>query len=63
MAFEYKATKEGTVFISWEHRVVVTLAGKKAARFLDQVAAADDEQAQVLMARVTGNFRRGNEKG
>ena len=63
MVFEYKATKDSKVFISWEHRVVVTLTGKKAARFLDQVATADDEQAQLLMARVTGNFRRGNEKG
>ena len=35
------------------------LRGAAAARFLDDVEA-DDEQE--LMARVTGNYRRGNER-
>jgi len=62
VVFEYRATSNGKVFISWDHRVVVTLVGNDAARFLERIDGADEESAQLLMARSTGNFRRGNEK-
>ena len=61
--FSYVTTKDGKVFISWEGKQVVTLKGPKAQRFLSQATAAvDDEQAQLVMARFTGNFKRGNER-
>ncbi|MCL2490381.1 MAG: hypothetical protein FWF36_06640 [Propionibacteriaceae bacterium] len=60
--FDYKATGDGRVFISWNHRVVVTLAGQKAAQFLEQADGLDDAALQLLIARATGNFRRGNER-
>ena len=60
-AFDYKATGDGKVFISWRHRHVVTLTGHKASTFLYRISGADEAQAQLLMARATGNFRRGNE--
>ena len=60
--FAYRATKDGKVFVSWQGRDVTTLAGAQAARFLDEAERADDEGAQLLMARVTGNFKRGNER-
>jgi hypothetical protein len=62
MSFAWAATKDGRVRISWQGRVVTTLAGQRAARFLEQVEHADDEAAQLLLARVTGNFKRGNER-
>jgi hypothetical protein len=40
-------------------RPATTLRGARALEFLDQVASGD---AQLLMARVTGNYRRGNER-
>jgi len=43
-------------------RVVTTLAGVPAERFLRDVEGADEEAEQLLMARVTGNFKRGNER-
>ncbi|MBN7794828.1 hypothetical protein JF550_13225 [Microbacterium esteraromaticum] len=36
-----------------------TLRGAKAADFLDRV---ETEDPQLLMARLTGNYRRGNER-
>jgi hypothetical protein len=60
--FAYRATKDGKVFVSWQGRDVTTLAGGRAARFLDQAARADHEGAQLLMARATGNFKRVNER-
>lgn len=40
-------------------RPATTLRGQAAQRFLDQV---DREDAQQLMARATGNYKRGNER-
>ncbi len=62
MSFEWWATKDGRVRISRGGRVVTTLAGERAQAFLGRVEAADDEAAQQLMARVTGNYKRGNER-
>ena len=59
--FDYRITKDGKVFISWNNRPVVTLAGPKAASFVEQIDGLDEADAQLLLARVTGNFRRGNE--
>ena len=60
--FSYRATKDGSVFISWRGEVVVTLKGAKASRFLTQADGASEDGAQMLMARATGNFKRGNER-
>lgn len=60
--FSYRAQKDGTVRITFRGKVVTTLAGKEATRFLARVAGADAAQAQLAMAKVTGNFKRGNER-
>lgn len=60
--FDYRELKDGRVVVSWYGRPVTTLAGKEAARFLSRVAGLDDHAAQLIMARVTGNFKRGNER-
>lgn len=44
--------------ITHEGRHATTLRGEKATKFLDQVRTRDP---QNLMARVTGNYKRGNE--
>ena len=62
MTFAWASTKDGRVRISWRGRVVTTLAGASAVRFLEQVEGVDWEDEQLLMARATGNFKRGNER-
>ncbi len=63
MSFSWQATKDGRVRIAWRGRVVTTLSAAEAHRFLRHVEGADDDAAQLLMARATGNFKRGNERG
>lgn len=58
--FDYQLTKDERVLIYWRGKLVKTLAGDKAQKFLRQVESGEDEQA--VMARVTGNFKRGNER-
>jgi hypothetical protein len=61
-AFSYRAAKNEKVLISWNGRTVTTLTGPKAQRFLADAERADTEGEQLLMARATGNFKRGNER-
>lgn len=60
--FTYRITKDGTVRISWRSTVIATVAGAKAGRLIAALDRADDEGAQQLLARATGNFKRGNER-
>jgi hypothetical protein len=60
--FSFRAHKDGTVRIAYRGKVVTTLAGKEASRFLARVAGAQPDQVQMAMAKATGNFKRGNER-
>lgn len=60
--FDFSVAKNGTVAIRWQGRVVTTLRDKDATRFLARLAATDAQGAQLLMAKATGNFKRGNER-
>lgn len=60
--FSYRALKQGAVQFFYEGRLVVTLAGAEAVKFLEKVRPASPEEAQLLMARATKNFKRGNER-
>lgn len=60
--FAYAVTKDGRVRISYGSRVVTTVAGSAAARLVAAIARADDDEVQHLLARATGNFKRGNER-
>jgi hypothetical protein len=50
------------VHISHRGRPATVLRREAAARFVDRVERLDEAAAQQLMARVTGNFKRGNER-
>ncbi|MFG2323659.1 hypothetical protein [Streptomyces sp. NPDC048568] len=57
--FAYTATAAGTVHITHHDKPATTLGGPRAARFLQEVTAGDP---QLVMARWTGNHKRGNER-
>ena len=57
--FEWERRKNGDVVITHRGRVATTLRGDRAADF---VAEAENGDAQELMARLTGNYKRGNER-
>ena len=60
--FSYREAKDGRVMIDWEGRRAAVLTGARATRFLAAVDGASSEREQLEMARVTGNFKRGNER-
>ena len=60
--FSFRITKDKKVFILWHGKHVTTLNGDKAEAFIADIAAAGDKEAQLIMAKATGNFKHGNEK-
>jgi hypothetical protein len=62
LGFSYRASKDGKVFIAWHGKTVTTVKGREAERLLAQLTEADETDAQLIMAKATGNFKRGNER-
>ncbi|MDT0306323.1 hypothetical protein RM780_05020 [Streptomyces sp. DSM 44917] len=59
--FSYDSRPDGTVHITHHGRHATTLRGARARRFLAEVEAPGGDP-QLVMARWTGNYRRGNER-
>jgi hypothetical protein len=58
--FEYQVTKANKVLIYWQNQLVTALANQQAQKFLRQLE--EGVAPQLVMARFTGNFKRGNER-
>jgi hypothetical protein len=58
--FTFVVRKSGEVVITHRGRQATVLRGARAQKFLRDVEARDPQQ---LMARLTGNYKRGNERG
>jgi hypothetical protein len=57
--FAYSTRKGGEVVITHHGRQAAILRGERATRFLTQ---AEQRDPQELMARLTGNYKRGIER-
>jgi hypothetical protein len=60
--FAWQVTGRGTVLVSRGGRHVVTVGGAAGAKLAARLETAAPEHAQQLLARATGNYRRGNER-
>lgn len=60
--FDYQITKDERVLLYYNGKHIKTLAGKSATKFIREVDGLDWRAEQLLMAKATGNFKRGNEK-
>ncbi len=60
--FSYRVSKDQKVFLFWNGKQVKILKGHEAQKFLKRIAGPDPHQDQLVMAKVTGNFKRGNER-
>ncbi len=61
LGFTYRVRKNGDVEVRHRGRIAATLRGRAAVDFLLAVEVGFAEGQQV-MARVTGNYKRGNER-
>jgi hypothetical protein len=60
--FDWRATLDGQLLVSRGGRVVTTVRGSAAAKLLGRLERVADDEAQQLLARATGNYKRGNER-
>lgn len=62
LGFTHRERKDGAVEVLHRGRLAATLRGADALDFLQEIQTADPADAQQLMARLTGNYKRGNER-
>jgi len=60
--FSFVSRADGSIVIHYHAAPVTLLRGKAAERFAIRMDGADPATAQQLMARATGQFKRGNER-
>ncbi|MFE3574806.1 hypothetical protein [Lysinibacillus sp. NPDC059133] len=62
--FAYQITKKGTVVIDYEGKQIKIVKDREAERLIVRIKEVEDNQTavQLLLAKITGNFKRGNEK-
>lgn len=61
-AFTYEEKKDSKIFIYHYGKQVMILKEQKASQLLKRLHNATKEDTQLILAKVTGNFKRGNEK-
>ncbi len=63
MSFTAVVTRDERVLVSCDGRQVVALAGADARKVIERLEVAENEEAeQMVLAKATGNFKRGNER-
>jgi hypothetical protein len=62
LGFTWRTLKSGEVVVERAGRTVATLRGPTAVAFLAAAAREEPAAIQQRLARLTGNYRRGNER-
>ncbi|MBM7618748.1 hypothetical protein JOC95_000590 [Bacillus tianshenii] len=62
--FSYQITKKGTVLIQYEGKQIKIVKEKEAERLIARIQEVERNtpEVQLLLAKITGNFKRGNER-
>ena len=62
LGFTWQRMKNGDVRVLHHGKLASTLRGRDAEEFLAEADEADDAAMQQSMARLTGNYKHGNER-
>ncbi|MBJ7994807.1 hypothetical protein [Bacillus mycoides] len=63
MMFHYRVTKNNIVLIEYYRKQIMILKGNDAEKFLNKInRTSNEKEKQLIMAKITGNFKRGNER-
>lgn len=62
LGFTWETRKTGEVKIFHRGKLASTLRGGKASDFLELADSGDGNMIQQELARITGNYKRGNER-
>ncbi len=60
--FSFNITKANKAMIYFEGKMIMTLNEKASSKLLRRIEGADEFDTQLALAKVTGNFKHGNER-
>lgn len=60
--FTYKITKDNRVLIYRNNGLIKIIKGRLSLDFIESISRSDSELIQLKLAKITGNYKRGNEK-
>lgn len=60
--FDYREIKDNKVQITFYNKLIKTIKGKEYQKFQRVLEQEDEYQLQLFMAKITGQFKHGNEK-
>ena len=60
--FSYKLGKEGKVLIYHYDKQIKVISGKKSKSLIEKLEWSNEDEEQMVLAKITGNFKRGNER-
>ena len=61
--FSYQTTKKGAVLIFYKGKQIKIVKDSLAVQLLENIHAVENSrELQLLLAKITGNFKHGNEK-
>ena len=59
--FDYKIMKSQKTLIYYKNKQIMTLSEKDTKRLLGRIANKSEFEIQLALAKITGNFKHGNE--
>lgn len=60
--FDYNVTKANKMMIYFEQKHIMTLNEKETLKIMRKLDGASAFDQQLILAKVTGNFKHGNER-
>lgn len=60
--FSYRVTKAEKTLIYYEGRQIMMLNEKETKKLSNRIAGKSEFEVQLALAKVTGNFKHGNER-
>lgn len=55
-------SKDGRAFIYWQWKLIKIIKGSQVAELENVMQAGDEYQLQLLLAKLSGHFKHGNER-
>ena len=60
--FKFQLFKGNKIQIYWNGKPVLMLKGSAARDLMKKLERSEGKEVQLVLAKITGNFKRGNEK-
>lgn len=60
--FSYQITKDKKVRLFFKNKEIKIISGNTAISFITKIENCSVNEQQLIMAKVTGNFKHGNER-